>query len=379
MPIEITIPRLGWNMEEGVFAGWLKRDGEIVRPGEPLFSLEGDKATQDVESVDPGVLKIPPGAPGAGDRVPVGAVIGYLLQPGEFDIATVLESVPEREGEAPAEPRTSSPVGSAGASPSRNPPLRDVSEIEAEKSTRSGRFSSPLQVRAGRFKEEGRMRKDRAIIRFAAGGLASGFLVAAVCAQDPAPLPPSGPAPANVPYYQRQGPIGRAMSHTKRVLTDNFIGYPQEFAEPPPGFYINEIFGVMKVKASPHRYTLYQTDFLPGADRLSPVGAGRFNLMAARLRSSLTPVMIEWSPDEPGLAEARRTAVLALLRQGGFPVIPERVLIGPSPYPGGMGSDSEIFHPNMLTRDGNAAKSYSTTPTSSGGFSSSGGSSSGGP
>ena len=86
MAIEITIPRLGWNMDEGVFAGWLKREGELVRPGEPLFSLEGDKATQDVESVDPGVLKIPDDAPGAGDRVPVGAVIGYLLQPGESDL-----------------------------------------------------------------------------------------------------------------------------------------------------------------------------------------------------------------------------------------------------------------------------------------------------
>ncbi len=89
MAIEITIPRLGWNMDEGVFAGWLKHDGEAVRPGEPLFSLEGDKATQDVESVDPGVLKIPPDAPGTGDRVLVGAVIGYLLQPGEVDVPTM--------------------------------------------------------------------------------------------------------------------------------------------------------------------------------------------------------------------------------------------------------------------------------------------------
>ncbi len=68
MPIAITVPRLGWNMEEGVFAGWLKRDGEPVREGEPLFSLEGDKATQDVESIDPGILSIPTDAPGVGDK-----------------------------------------------------------------------------------------------------------------------------------------------------------------------------------------------------------------------------------------------------------------------------------------------------------------------
>lgn len=83
MPIAITVPRLGWNMDEGIFAGWLKRDGETVREGEPLFSLEGDKATQDVESIDPGLLKIPPNAPAVGDRIAVGAVIGFLVQPGE--------------------------------------------------------------------------------------------------------------------------------------------------------------------------------------------------------------------------------------------------------------------------------------------------------
>ena len=31
MAIPITIPRLGWNMDEGVFAGWLKQDGESIR------------------------------------------------------------------------------------------------------------------------------------------------------------------------------------------------------------------------------------------------------------------------------------------------------------------------------------------------------------
>ncbi len=53
MAIEITIPRLGWNMDEGIFVGWLKSDGDAVKPGEPLFSLEGDKATQEIEAWKP--------------------------------------------------------------------------------------------------------------------------------------------------------------------------------------------------------------------------------------------------------------------------------------------------------------------------------------
>ena len=82
MAIAITVPRLGWSMEEGVFAGWLKQDGDAVRAGEPLFSLEGEKATQDVESIDSGCLMIPPTAPALGETVKVGAVIGYLVGAG---------------------------------------------------------------------------------------------------------------------------------------------------------------------------------------------------------------------------------------------------------------------------------------------------------
>ena len=83
MPIAITIPRLGWNMEEGTFAGWLKRDGEPVRAGDALFSLEGEKATQDVEAIDEGVLRIPPDGPEVGAKLAVGAIVGYLLALGE--------------------------------------------------------------------------------------------------------------------------------------------------------------------------------------------------------------------------------------------------------------------------------------------------------
>ena len=83
MPIPITIPRLGWNMEEGVFVGWLKRDGDEIKAGDSLFSLESEKATEDVECLDSGLLRIGANSPKAGDSVRVGAVIGCLLQPGE--------------------------------------------------------------------------------------------------------------------------------------------------------------------------------------------------------------------------------------------------------------------------------------------------------
>lgn len=103
MPVPITIPRLGWSMEEGIFAGWLKQDGEQVRPGDRLFTLESDKATEDVEALDGGILTIPPDGPCPGDTVRVGQQIGRLLQPGEAAPEQVA-AASGRTREAPASP-----------------------------------------------------------------------------------------------------------------------------------------------------------------------------------------------------------------------------------------------------------------------------------
>jgi hypothetical protein len=222
--------------------------------------------------------------------------------------------------------------------------------------------------------------RRRLLTIWSAGGVAGAALVSAAGGQEPGPppavapppivaplpVPPTGPSPrANQPT---RGPIRRSLRHTWSFLQDNFVGYPQEFAEPPPGYYNAEIFSVMKSKANPHRFTLYRSDFLPGTDRLSPSGASRFNQMTTRLNGWPGPVLVEWSPDEPGLAEARRTAVLAMLQGTGRPVIPERVVIGPSPYPGLLGTNAANNYVIMITRDVAAPAQYSLTPSSGGGF-----------
>lgn len=107
MAIAITIPRLGWTMEQGVFAGWFKQDGDAVKIGDRLFSLESDKATDEVEALDGGVLRIPPDGPQPGATVRVGLVIGFLLQPGEAaaDMQTPPAAAPTRvEPSVPASP-----------------------------------------------------------------------------------------------------------------------------------------------------------------------------------------------------------------------------------------------------------------------------------
>lgn len=103
MAIPITVPRLGWDMEQGTFVGWLKADGTAVRAGETLFTLESEKATEDIECFDNGILHIPTDGPRKGDVVAVGAVIGFILQPGEsFNVGPAEVGPASRVG--PGEP-----------------------------------------------------------------------------------------------------------------------------------------------------------------------------------------------------------------------------------------------------------------------------------
>ena len=70
-------------MEEGTFGEWLKPDGAVIKLGDPIFVLEGEKSAQDIEAVDAGVLRIPAGAPRAGDTVLVGQVVAFLCAANE--------------------------------------------------------------------------------------------------------------------------------------------------------------------------------------------------------------------------------------------------------------------------------------------------------
>jgi pyruvate dehydrogenase E2 component (dihydrolipoamide acetyltransferase) len=80
---EVVMPRLGWTMETGTIAEWFKQDGDPVQSGEVLFAVETDKVAQEVEAQENGTLHILPSARQSGAVLPVGAVLAYLLQPGE--------------------------------------------------------------------------------------------------------------------------------------------------------------------------------------------------------------------------------------------------------------------------------------------------------
>ena len=75
MAVKIVLPKLGFSMNEGQIAEWLAADGAQVSEGDPLFLLEADKSTNEVEAPASGILRI---EAEAGETYEVGTVIGYF-------------------------------------------------------------------------------------------------------------------------------------------------------------------------------------------------------------------------------------------------------------------------------------------------------------
>ena len=89
MATEVKLPRLGQGMESGTIVRWLKGEGEAVQKREPLYELDTDKVTQEVEAEADGVLLKIIVAEG---EVEVGATIAVIGKEGEaFSIADAVE------------------------------------------------------------------------------------------------------------------------------------------------------------------------------------------------------------------------------------------------------------------------------------------------
>jgi len=118
MAFEIVMPRLGWTMESGSVAEWHREDGTFVQAGDILFSVEAEKAVQEVEAFESGILRIPPNSPAPGTPVPVGTLLGYLVAPGEptpfVSQATPAEPAPVAPQASPPPPPAPRELGAGG-------------------------------------------------------------------------------------------------------------------------------------------------------------------------------------------------------------------------------------------------------------------------
>ena len=134
MATEVKLPRLGQGMESGTIVRWLKSEGDAVAKREPLYELDTDKVTQEVEAEADGILLKIVVAEG---EVDVGTTVGVIGKEGEeFTVAAVTAP-------APAEAPAATPAAADLAEPAHAPA---ASAAEAD-----GRVkASPLARRIAR-------------------------------------------------------------------------------------------------------------------------------------------------------------------------------------------------------------------------------------
>src|SRR5580765_653515 len=75
MPVPIKVPAVGESITEGTIVSWHKKNGDLVREGDPLFELETDKATTTIPAPASGKLRI---TAKDNDTVVIGAEVGQI-------------------------------------------------------------------------------------------------------------------------------------------------------------------------------------------------------------------------------------------------------------------------------------------------------------
>ena len=105
---EVILPVLGETMNEGTIVEWLKQEGDAVEAREPLYTIESDKATLEVEAPDKGYLRrilVP-----KGQTVPVLSVVALMT-------STPDEPLPGEAAAAPAGAAAGASAPAAQAEP----------------------------------------------------------------------------------------------------------------------------------------------------------------------------------------------------------------------------------------------------------------------
>jgi len=109
MAVAVIFPKLDEAMRSGKIVRWLKNEGDRVEKGETILEIETEKTAFEIEAETSGILsKI---MVKAGDEVPVGATIAFILQPGEEApevpepvIVSAKKKTPTEEPKAAKEP-----------------------------------------------------------------------------------------------------------------------------------------------------------------------------------------------------------------------------------------------------------------------------------
>src|ERR671914_1733916 len=145
MATEVKLPRLGQGMESGTIVKWLKSEGEPVEKGDPLYELDTDKVTQEVEAEASGVLlKI---AISQGE-VEVGRTIAFIGEQGE---KVEVPAEGREDGDSGRQVREAPERAQAEPEPEPAPTPAEEPSVPARRDGADGRVkASPLARRIAR-------------------------------------------------------------------------------------------------------------------------------------------------------------------------------------------------------------------------------------
>lgn len=118
MAVSVVMPALELAQETGKVLVWIKKEGDRVAKGEPLLEIETDKVSFELEAPTDGILTGIRSQ--AGDVVPVGQIIAWLVAPGEKppeETDTLARGMAEQ-----ARPMTSASVSAAAPAQAPTPP-----------------------------------------------------------------------------------------------------------------------------------------------------------------------------------------------------------------------------------------------------------------
>jgi pyruvate dehydrogenase E2 component (dihydrolipoamide acetyltransferase) len=203
MSVEVKLPRLGQGMEAGTIVRWLKSEGDKVAKGDPLYELDTDKVTQEVEAEADGVLlKIVVGD----GEVDVGTTVGVIGAEGEeVSIEAPAPAAPDAEAEEPAEEEASSPVRAESGEPSDKLSRGDVAadaDGGGESDARQAEEAPPAPAEGGRVKASPlarRIARERGIDLAALTGTGPEGRIVAEDVERAAAAPAAPAAPAGAP------------------------------------------------------------------------------------------------------------------------------------------------------------------------------------
>jgi pyruvate dehydrogenase E2 component (dihydrolipoamide acetyltransferase) len=114
MAFSVVMPALEMAQETGKLIAWRKQEGDRVTKGEPLLEIETDKAVVEVDAPADGILAGIKAS--AGQDIPVGQTIAWIVAPGEAVPVETESTTPAARAQTTTSPAKEQPQAAATAS-----------------------------------------------------------------------------------------------------------------------------------------------------------------------------------------------------------------------------------------------------------------------